>query len=394
MRTSGNRRFARFLVVIGVATGALVAAGCQPITHGNVTVRAVPGANANFKLLSGDAGYVVLSATAAGPVVPGAGNWRVDRETGAVDALPAGVPKAISRDGSRVLIGTDTLWVNGVTSTSTGLLSPDLSARAFVGGDGTVQTQDVVTGEIRPVETDHPRPAGTTAEVLGVSDDGDTVMYRFASTLRIVDLADGSLLDRPYDIAGRTVKYQLSGSGTGLAITDYVETGLGNFNAGVTLVHVPTETVVAAYTDDSASWSYGTTILAADGTTAWLMHARVVPDGTDGCPSIPLPAMCVVASELVYVAMGGPRVFDTYGAEFLAINVTPNGRFATFTKSNAPYVGFGQPGPVRILDAWSPGGSSEYLIGGPSESAYGYMSDTGGLVATTTRTGGWVEFSD
>ena len=389
MRTFRTKRFGRMIIVLAATTGTLLAAGCQPINHPNVTTRATPGANANFKMMSGDAQYVVLSATAAGPVVPGAGNWRVNRTSGAVDALPAGVPKAISRDGSRVLVGTNTLWVNGTTSTSTGLLSPDLSARAFVGGDGTVQTQDVVTGVIRPVETDHPRPTGTTAEVLGVSDDGDTVMYHFASTLRIVDLADGSVHDRPYGIAGRTVEYRLSGSGNGLAITDYVATDQGNFNAGVTLVHVPSDTTLATYTDDSASWFYGTTVLASDGGAAWLTHERSVGDGEQGCPSAPFAASCVIASELVHVGTGGPRVFDTYAGDLLAITVTPNGRFATYTKEgidsllDPPWVGFGKPGPVHIIDAWSSGTSREDLTAGPSKSAYGYMSANGALVAST-----------
>ncbi len=377
-------------MLLATAALLLAATACDPIVHSNLVTRANPGDGANLKLMSGDGRYVVLSATAAGPVVPGAGNWRVNRETGAADALPAGTPKSISRDGSRVLIGSVNLWVDGTTSTATGVLSPDLSAQAFVGSDGTVQTQDVVTGVTRPVETAFPRPAGSTPTVLGVSDDGDTVMYRFDSTLRVVDIEAGTFYDRAYDIAGRSVEYRLSGSGTTLAITDHISW----FNAGLTLIHVPSGDTIGSYTDTSASWSYDSTYLAHDGGSAWLTHRQVVGDGEGPCPSAPMSLSCVVDTEAIHVSAGGVKVFDTYGLRVVHFSVTPNGRFALYTKEDSIYAGMGKPGPVTILDAWSTGIDSETLTSGPSTPAFGFMTDTGGLVATSSRTGGWLEFSD
>ena len=75
-------------------------AACEPMPHTTFTVQATPGSGADLVLLSGDGRFVVLTATAAGPVVPGAGNWRIDRTTGDTVALPVGTPVRISTENA------------------------------------------------------------------------------------------------------------------------------------------------------------------------------------------------------------------------------------------------------------------------------------------------------
>ena len=391
----------RLLVAPLLAVAVAALAACEPMPHTQFTQRAAPGSGANLALLSGNGAYVVLTATAAGPVVPGAGNWLVERATGDTVALPAGTPGRISTDGARVLLtngGIQTLWNAGVTSTPTGLLSPDLTARAFVAGNGTVQTQNLATGVVRPVETGFPRPAGT-ATVHGVSDDGDTVVFQFGSTIRTIDLGAAASFDLASAAASDTTEVVLLAAG-GTALARTVEQlfcdpaiGCEVLVSTVELIAVPSGTLLASHDDDSQELRRFTRI-SDNGRAVWSYQERRVLDdaGAPGCPSAPFAITCVVAASLVELSANGVRV-DALGAGYgLDLDVSANGRFAALSREQPGYVGFMPEAPVRVVDRLTSGPRWETLTGGPSTSTLARISDNGVVIATTSENGGWYDF--
>ena len=392
------------MLAVVVATLAV----CEPMPHTAFTVQATPGSGADLVLLSGDGRFVVLTATAAGPVVPGAGNWRVDRTTGDTVALPVGTPVRISTDGSRVLVGDHTgvrLWDDGVTTPAPdGVLSDDLTANAFVGGDGTVQTRNLATGVVRPVETGFPRPPGTSAWLFGVSDDGDTVVFRFGTTIRVIDLGAGASSDIPSlasdgdDTNPATTETVLLAAG-GAAMARTTESsacllwGCEQFSATIDLIEIPTGTVLGHY-DNTTQEAAAFTRIADNGRAVWSYQQRSVTDdvGDPGCPSAPFFAVCVVSASLVELTASGARVDALGGGQGLDLTASANGRFATLTREQPGYRGLMPDAPVRVVDRLSSGPRWETLTGGPSPSARGRISDNGMVVSTTTEGGGWYDF--
>jgi hypothetical protein len=397
--TTRGRRLA--VAVVTLAMGALAA--CEPMPHTTVSVRATPGAGADLVLLSGNARYVVLTATAAGPVVPGAGNWRLDRSTGDAVALPAGRPIRISSDGTRVLLELNggasyTFWDDGVSAPSVGVLSPDLSARAFVGSDGTVQTQDVATGVTRPVEVGLPRPPGTTARASQVSDDGDTVVYLFGSTIRVVDLAAGDSFDLTSVGGGDVTEgVLLAGSGTALARTvDEVYCtfdGCEVLQSTIDLIEIPTGTVLAHH-ENLTNEVPAFTRIADNGRVVWSYRERTITDdaGAPQCPAAPFFVTCVVASSLVEVTAGGVRVDDAGPGHAHDLSVSDNGRFAALTKEQPGYAGYMPMLPVGVVDRLSSGDRWEFLGGAPATAVNGRISNDGTVISTTSEDGGWFDF--
>jgi hypothetical protein len=398
-----RRSFGRSLVLPALAVAMLLLAACEPMPHTTFTERAAPGAGADLALLSGDGRYVVLTATGAGPVVPGAGNWRVDRTTGDAVALPAGTPDRISADGARVLLtsgGIRTLWDGGTTSSPTGVLSPDLTAQAFVGvsGSGSVQTQDLATGVVRPVETAFPRPPGTTAWVHAVSDDGDTVVYGFESTIRVVDLGAGASFDiASLALDGAEESVLLAGSGAALARTVQevicMSAGCGLMSSSIDWIEVPTGAILGHY-DNTTQEIPRFTRIADNGRAVWSYQEETVGDdwGYPSCPSAPFAATCVVSASLVELSAHGVRVDPLGAGRGIALDASANGRFAALTREQPGYAGLMPDAPVRVVDRLSSGPRWETLTGGPSPSARARISDDGVVISTTSETGGWYDF--
>lgn len=399
-RTNWGRRL---LLVPTLSLAVAALAACEPMPHTTFTVRAAPGAGADLALLSGNGRFVVLTATAAGPEVPGPGNWRVDRATGDAVELPAGRPLHISSDGTRVLLEVGgglsfTLWDDGAATSAVGILSSDLSAQVFLGGDGTVQTQDVATGATRPVEAGFPRPAGTTARPLAVSDDGDVVVYRFGSTIRVVDLAAVASFDLVSVGGGDTTeRILLAGNGTALAHT--VDTvvctfdGCGVLQSTIDLIEIPSGAVLAHH-ENTTSEVPQMAVIADNGRAVWSYRERVVSDdmGDPYCPSAPFFATCVASSSLVELTRNGARIDNTGPGAGLDLAVSDNGRFAALSKEQPGYRGQMPDLPVGVVDRLSSGPRWETLTGGPAPSSRGRISDDGTVISTASESGGWYDF--
>lgn len=410
------RSVARLAVVAALAVA--VVGACEPIDHDQLTVRATPEDPVDLVLLAASGSHAVVRADAAGAGVPGPGNWRVDRATGEAVALPAGTPLRISRDGRRVLVldgMARTLWSDGTATSLTGTLSRDLRARAFTAADGTVQVEVLGSGVVTPAETGFPRPAGSTAWIRDVSDDGRTVQYGFDRTVRTVDLDAGTAVDRPD--GSRETNGEYGGMPYQEVVTDAFHLAPGGatfahlhqealywgegeqlFASRVELVDAVTGEVLAAYDNpiDPPGGPEPIRFVSINdrGDAVWAYQEHHVPDGFGGCSSAPFAAVCVVSSKAVVVHPGGPPVaIGTGSGRMLDARPSRNGRFLALTKESGYYVGTGSAGPVTVLDWLSDSARAESLTGAPTPSARGHVSDDGLLVATSGHAGGWYEFS-
>jgi hypothetical protein len=419
---------------VAVALLAIVAAACDPIPHTEYTARAGPTSPITFELLSGDARYAVVRSTGPSGGIPSAGRFRVERAAGTVVALPsAGSAVEISRDGSRVLLnngGPQTLWASGLVLTppAGARFADDLRFAVFRATDGRIKTWETATQTIREVETAFTRPPGTTAAVpKDISDNGQVVQYELQGTThveRFVNLGSGQKLD---------VANQTSSDGAQFVTDDFVlaSGGGGGFQhvhqAGSfdpesgeqideswgELVALPSGAPVRRYTNTTGE-SITRSFVNANANLAWMYQARTVRDGETGCPDLPAPAVCTVASHIGALSRNVERVFDTGSGALLGVDTPANGRLLLVTKNNLPWDGFGVGGPVRVLD-WI-NGNVETLddgetytdadvqtcaaFGHPSapctltaRSARGNVSDDGRTIATTTHTNeGWYEY--
>lgn len=400
-RTSPRRLRGAALAILAVAA----LAACEPVPHTTFTVEAAPGGGTDLALLSGNGRFVVVTAIAAGPLVPGAGTWRVDRTTGDVVALPDGTPRQISADGSRVLVAGTTglaLWDDGAESTApSGVLSDDLTFRVYVGDDGTVQVQDLATGVVRAVEEGFPRPAGWVSPI-GVSDRGNVVVFRFDATIRAIDLTAGTHLDIPSLATEGTdtdppadEQVVLAAGGTALARSARSIVCAGpqceQFWASIDLIAIPSGDVLAHHENATQEFA-GFLRIADNGRAAWAYQERTVLDGDPNCPSAPQALSCVVSASLVELSAHGVEVDVLGPGRGIDLAVSANGRFAALTREQPGYRFFMPDAPVRVVDRLTTGPRWETLGGGTSPSARGRLSDDGRVISTTSETGGWYDF--
>jgi hypothetical protein len=325
-------------------------AGCR--LHTDFTVREAHDSPVTFELLSGDGRFVVVQATAAGATVPGAGWWRVDREDGSTDQLPAEATR-ISADGARVLLADGSLWDEGSVTPGSATYSDDLTYRTFLSG-GTVASQEVATGATVDVEAGHPRPVGTTgATPISISDDGQTVRYRLSRPEgdidRIVRLGQPTVLDLPAPIVfGPThIDHRVAAGGAAVVTTteewstvDIDGLFLLDVVVGVTveLRAIPSGTVTATWTasyePSSRSWTVlGRPEISEDGRWVWITQASVILDSTRCSPFTTLYATCVVQNDLTAVAAGRTRTTSLGGGDLTSLDITPDGLLAVTNRS-------------------------------------------------------------
>lgn len=363
---------------LAAATTAMVLlaglAGCR--LHTDFTVREAPDSAVTFRLLSGDGRFVVVTATAAGATVPGAGTWRVERATGAAVALPAAASR-ISADGRRVLLQDGRLWRDdGPMAAAGDTWSDDLTYRTYLAG-GRVTVQDATGGPPVDVEAAHPRPGDTTAATpVAVSDDGLTVHYRLTRAAGSVDRFVRLGLSPPLDLpaassAGSTQhRYALAAGGaallrTTLRLEPYEDPifGPGEILIDTTydLVTVPdgavtaTWTVVSADTTPQQRWTTRA-LVSEDGRRMWVL-ATLVRTARDLCgtgPS-PVPLTCYLANTLTAVAAAGARSTSLGAGSVVGFDLTPDGMLAATDRRFPVPIGGGKYAPQithAVEGAW------------------------------------------
>jgi len=416
----------------------LALAACEPVAHSSFTVRESPASAVTFRLLSGDASQVVVTATAAGATVPGPGVWRVDRSDGSVVELPAGEPTKISSDGERVLVGTS-LWSSGsvLTPPST-VMSEQLSFALFVDTDGQVKTWETATGTVTPVETGFPRPAGTTSAIAkGVSDDGRTVQYELQGSNRIerfVDLDAGAAVDRPNGdgSSGQMDRFVLAARGDAfLHIHQVCDLVLDPEPhdlcdpSWAELVKLPSGAVARRYTNPDGGTGMRLTdrgFVSASGQVAWVHREQ----WQARCTADPTPVGCVTSAQMVTIWEHGDRSFSLPTSPFPSIgtndvdsvDVSARGRFLVADVHLSVYTFIDKQGLAGVIDRST--GSTENLWGNPLPPSYTetnsvtcsllrgtpgspcslpafavgpQISDDGRVIATTSMSGkGWYEY--
>lgn len=423
----GVRRGVAVAVAVALVAGATA---CKPILHPEFSVVEPPLSAASFVLLAGSGSHVVVDATAATGTVPGPGTWRVDRSDGTAVALPS-TAQRISADGQRVLLTNGDLWVVGgiwprpVPS----VFSDDLTAMAFRDADGTIKTRTVATGDTRDVETGFPRPVGSTATPMAVSDDGDTVQYLFGNTVRTVDVAtatgldlvDGTSEDGVWGFASDDFALSAGGSTVAQVHDVVLFRTIEPFSyevveSWVRLYDVGSGAVMAEYVNPRHELLQDFA-LNRSGDTAWVYQERWVDRGRENCPGSPVPLVCVAESRAVMIGTNGvTKTFSTGPNWVASFDTGANGRFLLLSKDLSPYAGIGPVGPVHVYDWRARGSGIEVLSAGETYSETGFidcavatgssttpctivanstngqMTDNGRLVATTSDRGGWYEY--
>lgn len=417
---------ARRLAAPMVAAVALLVSACDPIPHSVHTVVESPSAPVAFRLLSGDGRFAVVEAFGPSTTVPGAGWWRVERATGTSVQLPTGAT-AISRDGSRVLLTDGGLWVDGteVAPPAGARFSPDLTYAVFVDpADGLVRTWETATGAVGDVETGFPRPAGTTAGPIAVSDDGRVVHYAIGVIQRFVDLDAGTKVDLAR--AGGDVTEQFLLSADGDSVLHTYNLTMGNLDCMCTvvveswaeLVALPSGTPGARWHNTSDESIRAATI-SGNGDTGWVYRLKEEyrRDDCFGNPT-PIGFSCAVSASVVAVGHRSHVPFGNVGLRLGSMDATPDGRFLAIDTFQAPLEVIPVRGPASVLDRYSDlridrlderqtytetdsfacrwfnwlNGSTPCT--GQGWSSGGQISDDGTLVATTTTSGrGWYEYT-
>jgi hypothetical protein len=420
-----GRRGRRVTSVAAVAALLVVLASCR--LHGQFTIREAPDAPVTFRLLAGDGRHVVVEATGAGATVPGAGWWRVDREDGSTDPLPAPAVR-ISADGARVLLQGGGLWQAGAVTTLPGAWSDDLAHRAYLSG-GRVWAQPVGGGPAVDVEAAYPRPAGTTAvDPLGISDDGLTVWYRLQGSYgtrdRHVRLGTPGALDLPRSgVDGDLVRaHQVAAGGSALArktqrYEDRYDPETGSWvwalvDTTVELIAIPSGTVLASTV---GTGDLDAVRIAEDGSRIWF----TTNEWYDACdfrpPETWIP--CIVSVSLSVLSPSGSRTFSMgQGSTLVGFDITPDGTLAVVDQDAFWLAQLGLGTPPKIFHAVE--GEWEVLRQGPQVTTsdsltctvYGgrpppcthpvhgsaaQISDDGTVVSSRTMTDrGWYDYVD
>jgi hypothetical protein len=410
IRPRRNRRL--LPVVIGAV--ALLTAGCFPITHSTFTIVDAPGSGVNLTLLSGDGNFAVVQASNVFE--------RIDRRDNSVVVLPGTVngrgDGAISRDGSRVLLGLATpatvVWSNGqVLTPPPNFYSPhlpqmsrDLTYDVFVDSDGFVKTWQTATQTVTNVEANFPRPAGTvSAFARGVSNDGRTVEYTLyggpgSQFERFVNLDTLQAFDTS-PTTSDLGQFQLAASGTTFLEIDHT------LPPQAELIALPSGTVLRQHTSASGfeiatgGLLQGRSLISDSGNIAWIYEIK---QGDCHIPPLPVIA-CTIDSHAVAMWARGTRSIGLGNGTVLdpnSMTISSNGRFLLLNKAdNPPGDGsFFSPEPVMVVDFLN---QVETLNQSDSShlSSYGHISDDGKLVATTSTGafgdasggGGWYEYT-
>lgn len=334
-----HRSGRRFAAVVGVGLFLLGLTGCYD--HDEFVVVEPPSSPVSFRHLADEGRFTVVEASGAGTVVPAAGWWRVDRDSGATVALP-GAASRISADGSRVLLADGRLWhEGGAVDPAGGVYSNDLRFRLAVDA-GVLTVHPVLGGPPVDVDAEVPRPAGVTSVTpLAVSEDGRSVSYRMnggtGPGLRFVRLGFAPL--DFVEVSGSEAML----SGDGLTVARSVNT-YGTIDqsaqAQIDVFDLPTGTVVASQTrqlpdytgglDWSESSSFDLLAISDRGRQVWGVEVRIhtskVVCGTG--PQVPILIRCQVAATLTTFGTDGTSTDVNYGNVVRSIDLTPNGHFA------------------------------------------------------------------
>ena len=344
----------------------------------NLTVVAAPGGGVDFKLLSDDGNFGVVQTTS--------GPQRIDRRDETSLSLPTGVPSAISRDGSRVLVtsSTSVVWSNGqVLYPPPGtVMSRDLTYGVFVDTDGLVRRWETATQTVSDVETDFPRPSPVYGvHAVDISDDGHMVEYAFNlsrnNLVRFADLDTQTAYDTT-DFGNYSAHYRLAASGT--AMLDVSRLNYAQ------LISLPSGTVLNTFYVTTFNFAVLDGLISDSGAVVWVYEAVV---------QVPLcDVSCTNASAMVVLLPNGDTLTFSVGSGDLtegSVHLASSGRFLLFTKDND--LGDPNPSPVQVVDRLKPGVELLTASDGSHPSRSGYISDDGRVVATTSTGGGWYEYT-
>lgn len=390
-------RSRRSLMVGMALLAAVLAAGCQPITHLVTRVVEPVGGPVTLVTTSGSGRFAVVLATAPGATVPGPGWFRVDRTDGSVLALPAMSSfRAISTDGQRISYydasGADRLWDAGtVKAVPFGVtLGGDLRFGAFQSLFSLdIRRWEVATDARVPVEAGHPRPADhtevLTGGTIGVSPDGNVVWFQLTGTggclTRFIWLQQSVVRDLP-----RCTDVVVAASGASVLYRNGVFTqspnpyvdvsGMAGFELVNTLTGATSGPVVPSV---DGAW-FDTVRLSADGSTVWAVATTAQGTFPPDCGGMGHPTCTgtLTARDLVAVSTSSV-VHRTVDARLGGASTS----YPSWSSTSADgrfflYAVRADAAPVQVVDRVA--GTDEVLAFGPGPASAPWISDDGHTV--------------
>lgn len=410
----GRRNMRRFAAAVTTVAVLVSMTGCR--TYDEFEVREPYGGRVAVRQLAGGGRFVVVQATGAGQTVPGAGWWRVDRETGDTVALPGAVSR-ISADGERVLLNDGRLWVDGqISSAIDGVYSPDLRAKLSE-ETGVLTATVLATGASVDVEAAYPRPADVfSVGSQAISDDGQSVQYRMTGTAKTTRIArfGSPAVDIPVLVVGNNELpdvYLLSADGSTIARktalvtrTRYEDTEfflIDEVLAKFDLIDVRTGDVITSKTWEKSEGVSGETTfdlraIARNGRRIWVTQtASVIARGF--CAPGATPNTCPTDSKVRTLhSNGDEQVVDLrtsgYGWFVFSFDATADASFATVSYG---FVGLDQiQDPIVIHSTRGTVDHLEQTSTGSRTVRATMMSDDGRLIVANSGGSGWYEYSD